>query len=105
MAACFTHVASVALQVDIIPSLITGDPDKCASFFTALHDMKAELFGDQLLPEESRILGAPQLAQLRTMVYDLVQSVHGPAVPYEVPAAHFRVQHREMSSDSEEEAH
>ena len=103
MAACFTHVASVALQVDIIPSLITGDPDKCPSFFTALLDIGAELFEDKLFPQETKILGAPELAQIRQEIDDLVHSVHTPTVTYELPSVNFHVQHRETASDSEED--
>jgi hypothetical protein len=101
MAACFTHVASVALNLDIEETLITGDPDRCPSFLDALIQIGATVPDAMRIPQDTAFLTADHLHTMKETVEQLASSVHTATAHSELPLMQLHVSDRDAASESE----
>ena len=102
MAACFTHVASVALQVDIDDTFITGHPDNCPAFLAALLHIGACIPSDMRIPQQKAFLTRPQMDDISLKMYDLLPDMQPPTVMRDLPLLGQHVIYIEPASDSED---
>ena len=102
MAACFTCVASVALQVDINETLFTGNPDKCPAFLADLVEIGASIPSDMRIPQQKEFLTQPEMDDIRLKIHDLVPDMQPPTVMRDLPLLGQHVIYIEPASDSED---
>ena len=91
MAACFAHVASRALNLDIDATLITGDPLQCPAFLAALLQIPAVAPDTMKIPQDKTFLTKAVLQEFKVcMEYNTVQllapNVIGPLPRLQVQA-------------------
>ena len=104
MAACFTHVASVALHVDINASLITGDPNKCPSFLADLVKFGATVPNEMRIPQAKAFLTKPKLEEIRQNIENMVSCVHTPRGMRRLPLLQFDVRDIDTASASDDDS-
>ena len=74
MAACFAHVASRALNLDIDATLITGDPLQCPAFLAALLQIRAVAPDTMKIPQDKTFLTKAVLQEFKVcMEYNAAQ--------------------------------
>ena len=83
MAACFAHVASRALNLDIDATLITGDPVQCPAFLAALLHLGAVEKDTMKIPQDKAFLSNAAVQTIKTNMehnsdHLLAPNVRGP---------------------------
>ena len=104
VAACFAHVASLALHVDINAHLITGDPDKCPSFLADLVDLDrvgANVPNAMRIPQADAFLTEPELEKLRQEIENMDPCVQTPSEMRRLPLLQLHVREEDTASVSE----
>ena len=97
MAACFTHIASRALNLDIHENLIAGDPVQCPPFLEALLKMGAVAPDTMKIPQDNTFLTDADLQTVKDSVEYMADQLLVPHVSAPLPS----LQMHAPDSDSE----
>ena len=97
MAACFTHIASQALNLIIYDSFIAGDSVQCPPFLEALLEVGAVAPDTMTIPQDNAFLTSEELQTFKVDVEGMAEKLMVPHVSPPLP----RLQKHAPDSDSD----